>query len=97
MERLPPWQIAIRRLEMPAQKYLIFYVGGAAIFSMLIGVILVFAIPGLFVGPSAVIILIGLPLVATVAAVYYPFLEMKRSAMLIEREMHMFITRMGIL
>ena len=97
MERLPPWQIALRRLEMPAQRYLIFYVGGSAITGMLVGLLMVFAIPGLFVGPSALILLFGLPLATTAAAVYYPFLEMKRSAGLIEREMHMFITRMGIL
>jgi flagellar protein FlaJ len=97
MERLPRWQIALRRLEMPAQRYLIFYVGGATVVGTLVGLIIVFAIPGLFVGPSAVVLLLVLPLAATAAAVYYPFLEMKRSAILIEREMHMFITRMGIL
>ncbi len=97
MERLPPWQIAIRRLEMPAQRYLIFYVGGATVVGMLVGLIMVFAIPGLFVGPSAVVLLLVLPLASMAGAVYYPLHEMKRSAILIEREMHMFITRMGIL
>ncbi len=97
MERLPRWQIALRRLEMSAQRYLIFYVGGAAIIGTLTGLLVVFAIPGLFVGPSAMVLLFGLPLVSTAAAFYYPLHEMKRSASLIEREMHMFITRMGIL
>ena len=97
MERLSNWQIATRRLEMPVQRYLIFYVGGAALAGLLTGIIMVFAIPGLFVGPSAILLLLGLPIATTFAAAYYPFLELNRAAILIEREMHMFITRMGIL
>ena len=57
MERLPIWQIAIRRLEMPVQRYLIFYVGGAAIAGLLTGLAMVFIVPGLFVGLSAAIII----------------------------------------
>lgn len=97
MERLPVWQIAIRRMEMPVQRYLIFYVGGSAIAGLLTGIVMVFAIPGLFVGASAVIMILVLPLATTAGAMYYPFLEMNRAAVKIEREMHMFITRMGIL
>ena len=29
MERMPMWQIAIRRLEMPISRFVLVYVGGA--------------------------------------------------------------------
>jgi flagellar protein FlaJ len=38
-----------------------------------------------------------LPLISGLAALSFPFLEVQRSATRIEKEMHMFITRMGIL
>lgn len=97
MQRLPPWQIAIRRLEMPVTRYLWLYVGSATAMGLITGLILVFLIPGLFEGASAVLITVGLTVISGGAAAYFPLLELNRSAIKIEREMHMFITRMGIL
>ena len=31
MERMPVWQVAIRRLEMPIQRFLIIFVGGSGL------------------------------------------------------------------
>ncbi|MDP6011505.1 MAG: type II secretion system F family protein, partial [Candidatus Poseidoniaceae archaeon] len=91
------WQIAIRRLEMPFSRFLLFYVGGAALIGLLTGLALVLLTPGLFTGVIGIIMLIILPLVSAAAAFYYPLLDVQRSAIQIEKEMHMFITRMGIL
>jgi len=96
------WQIAIRRLEMPMGRFLGLYVGGAFAGGLLASLILIFLTGGLadgalFAGFSGILLLFLLPILAALGALAFPFLEVSRSANLIEREMHMFITRMGIL
>ena len=96
------WQIAIRRLEMPIGRFLAIYVGGAFAGGLLASLLLIFLTGGLaegalFAGFSGVLLLLLLPILAAMGAISFPLLEVSRSANLIEREMHMFITRMGIL
>ena len=96
------WQIAIRRLEMPISRFIAVYVGGAFAAGLLASLLLIFLTGGfaegaLFAGFSGVLLLLFLPVLAAGAAMAFPLLEVSRSANLIEREMHMFITRMGIL
>ena len=96
------WQIAIRRLEMPMGRFLGLYVGGAFAGGLLASLILIFLTGGfadgaLFAGFSGILLLVLLPILAALGAMAFPLLEVSRSANLIEREMHMFITRMGIL
>ena len=96
------WQIAIRRLEMPMGRFLALYVGGAFAGGLLASLILIFLTGGLadgalFAGFSGILLLFLLPILAALGAMAFPLLEVSRSANLIEREMLMFITRMGIL
>lgn len=96
------WQIAIRRLEMPIGRFLAIYVGGAFAGGLLASLLLIFLTGGLaegalFAGFSGILLLLFLPILAAMGAISFPLLEVSRSANLIEREMHMFITRMGIL
>ena len=96
------WQIAIRRLEMPVVRFITLYVGGAFVGGLLASLLLIFITGGfadgaLFAGFSGVLLLFFLPILAAFGAFAFPLLEVSRSANLIEREMHMFITRMGIL
>ena len=96
------WQIAIRRLEMPMGRFLGLYVGGAFAGGLVASLILIFLTGGLadgalFAGFSGILLLVLLPILAALGAMAFPLLEVSRSANLIEREMHMFITRMGIL
>ena len=96
------WQIAIRRLEMPVVRFITLYVGGAFVGGLLASLLLIFITGGfadgaLFAGFSGVLLLFLLPILAAFGAFAFPLLEVSRSANLIEREMHMFITRMGIL
>ncbi len=96
------WQIAIRRLEMPVGRFIAVYVGGAFAGGLLASLLLIFLTGGfaegaLFGGLSGILLLFLLPIIAAGAAMAFPLLEVTRSANLIEREMHMFITRMGIL
>jgi flagellar protein FlaJ len=99
---MPMWQIAIRRLEMPMGRFLALYVGGAFAGGFLASLLLIFITGGfaegaLFAGFSGILLLFLLPLLAAGGAMAFPLLEVSRSANMIEREMHMFITRMGIL
>jgi len=102
MERMPIWHIALRRLEMPVGRFLGLYVAPIVVASFLAGIAVVALTGGLaegalFAGFTGVLFVILLGLMATVAAIAFPVLEVQRSATLIEAEMHMFITRMGIL
>ena len=95
MERLPEWDIALRRLDMPPARYFAIYVSSAAVMGFLTGLVMLFT--GLFDGFSGLILVLMLTALAGGAAVYFPLLDVKRTALRIEKEMHMFITRMGIL
>ena len=102
MERLPLWQIALRRIDMPVQKYIAIFIGGSFLLGLIVASLLIsltggFAEGALFAGFAGVLLLIFLPILTAFAAIVFPILEVQRSATLIEREMHMFITRMGIL
>lgn len=102
MERMPIWQIALRRLEMPVGRFLGLYVAPIVAVTFFIGIALVALTGGLaegalFAGITGVLFVLMLTVMATLAAVAFPVLEVQRSANLIEAEMHMFITRMGIL
>ena len=102
MQRMSYWQIALRRVEIPVGQFLLFYVGGAAIAGFLFSFILIFLTGGLaegalFSGSAGILLILLLPILAGGAAAAYPLLDVQRSATLIEKEMHMFITRMGIL
>ena len=99
---MPIWQVAIRRLEMPIIRFLILFVGGAGLIGLVTAIILIYLTGGLgegalFQGFAGVLMILVFPLITALAALSFPFLEAQRSATRIEKEMHMFITRMGIL
>ena len=96
------WQIALRRLEMPVSRFLLIFILPAAAAGLITAILLIFLTGGLgegalFAGFTGVFLIILLPILTTSAAIYFPILEVNRSAIKIEKEMHMFITRMGIL
>lgn len=102
MERMATWQIALRRLEMPVSRFLLFFIVPAALAGLFSAMLMIwltggFSEGGLFAGFTGIFLLILLPVLSGGAAIYFPVLEVNRSAILIEKEMHMFITRMGIL
>ena len=101
MDRMATWQIALRRLEMPVPRFLIAFVLPAALAGLVSAILLIwltggFAEGGLFAGFTGVFLIIMLPLLTGGAAIYFPILEVNRSAIKIEKEMHMFSTRIGI-
>ena len=97
MERLSLYQIAFRRMETPLGEYAVkivlpAFLGGAAVSSLLF-----FTLGSFFIGFSGIVLLILFPILSTLAAISWPIVQTLREAVLIEKEMHMFITRMGIL
>ena len=97
MERLPTWQIAIRRLGMPITSYVIKVVLPATVFGLLLGAVIFFFASSLFTGASGLLLALIFPLLSGGVAAAWPLIQTQRVAIAIEREMHMFITRMGIL
>jgi flagellar protein FlaJ len=102
MERMATWEIALRRIEMPASKFILLYVLPAAFAGLLSAILMIwltggFSEGGLFAGFSGYFLLLIMPLLSGGSAIYFPIIEVNRSALEIEKEMHMFITRMGIL
>ena len=102
MEKMATWEIALRRLEMPVSRFLLVYVGGAAFAGFVVALIAIFLTGGfsdgaLFAGFAGVFLLFIMPAMAGLAAASFPILEVNRLGIQIEKEMHMFITRMGIL
>ena len=102
MERMAIWQIALRRLEMPVSRFIFSFIIPAAIAGFLTAALVIwltggFSEGGLFAGFTGIFLLMLLPLLSGGAAIYFPVLEVNQSAIKIEKEMHMFITRMGIL
>ena len=47
MERMPIWQVAVRRLEMPIARFLFIFVGGATFVGLLAALALIFFTGGL--------------------------------------------------
>jgi flagellar protein FlaJ len=102
MEKMPIWQIAVRRLEMPIERFFALYVIPIMVVGLVAAGVIIFISGGfsegaLFAGLAGVLLLIILPLILGISAIGFPLIEVNRSANLIEEEMHMFITRMGIL
>ena len=102
MEKMATWEIALRRLEMPVSRFLLVYVGGAAFAGFVVALIAIFLTGGfsdgaLFAGFAGAFLLFIMPAMAGLAAASFPILEVNRLGIQIEKEMHMFITRMGIL
>ncbi len=97
MERLPTWQIAIRRLGMPVTNYLLRVVLPATVFGLALGAGIFILTSSLFTGASGILLAVIFPILSGGVAVIWPLIQTQRIAIAIEREMHMFITRMGIL
>ena len=97
MERLPLWQIAIRRLGMPIQEYALKVVLPLYCIGLVLGAIVFYVASGLFTGASGLILGFIFPILSGGVAAIWPIIQTQRLAIAIEREMHMFITRMGIL
>ena len=79
MERMPMWQVAIRRLEMPIPRFLIIFVGGAAFTGLITALAIIFLTGGLgdgalFQGFAGVLMILVFPIITTLAASAFPLI-----------------------
>ena len=84
-------------MDTPLGEYAAKIVLPAFIAGALVSTILFYTLNSFFIGVSGLVLLILFPLITTFAAISWPIVQTLREAVLIEKEMHMFITRMGIL
>ena len=73
MERMPIWQVAIRRLEMPIARFLVIFVGGAALSGLITALLIVFLTGGLgdgalFQGFAGILMIVVFPIITGLAA-----------------------------
>jgi len=84
-------------MDTPVGEYAVKIVLPAFIGGSIVSAILFYTLSSFFIGVSGIVLLILFPILSTLAAISWPIVQTLREAVLIEKEMHMFITRMGIL
>lgn len=91
------WEIALLRLGMPFGRYLLYFSLPAAIIGLIAGLSVWFSVSDSIGGVGAVGLVLIFPLLAFVGTILYPVAQVSGEAIQIEQDMHMFMTRMGIL
>ena len=96
-DKLSTWQIALLRLGMPFGRYLMLFALPATILGLVAGISVWYSVSDVMTGASAVILILAFPFLTLAATLIYPVTQVSAEAIQIEQDMHMFMTRMGIL
>jgi len=96
-DKLSTWQIALLRLGMPFGRYLILFALPATLLGLVAGISVWYSVSDVMTGASALILILAFPLLTLAATLIYPVTQVSAEAIQIEQDMHMFMTRMGIL
>ena len=96
-DKATTWQIALLRLGMPFSRYLLFFSLPATTLGLIAGLAVWFTVSDVITGVSAVFLVLVFPLLSFSATIAYPIAQVSAEAIQIEQDMHMFMTRMGIL
>ena len=96
-EKASTWEIALLRLGMPFGRYLLFFSLPATTLGLIAGLAVWFTVSDVITGVSAVFLILVFPLLCFAATIAYPIAQVSAEAIQIEQDMHMFMTRMGIL
>lgn len=91
------WEIALLRLGMPFSRYLTYFSLPAAIIGLIAGLSVWLSVGDTIGGVSAIALVLMFPLLAFAGTIAYPVAQVSAEAIQIEQDMHMFMTRMGIL
>ena len=91
------WEIALLRLGMPFSRYLLFFSLPATLMGLVAGIAVWYSVSDVITGVGAVFLILVFPLLAFAATIGYPIAQVSAEAIQIEQDMHMFMTRMGIL
>ena len=96
-DKATTWEIALLRLGMPFRRYLLFFSLPATTLGLIAGIAVWFTVSDVIIGPTAILLVLAFPLLSFAATIAYPVAQVSAEAIQIEQDMHMFMTRMGIL
>ena len=96
-DKATTWEIALLRLGMPFSRYLLFFSLPATLIGLIAGVAVWFSTAGAVTGVGAIALVLLFPLLTFAGTIFYPIAQVSAEAIQIEQDMHMFMTRMGIL
>ncbi len=96
-DKASTWEIALLRLGMPFRRYLLFFSLPATLIGLIAGIAVWFSTGGAITGIGAVALVLLFPLLTFAGTILYPVAQVSAEAIQIEQDMHMFMTRMGIL
>lgn len=96
-DKLSTWQIALLRLGMPFSRYLLLFTLPATLLGLVAGLAVWYSVNEVLTGFTGIILILAFPLLTLAATLIYPVTTVAAEATSIEQDMHMFMTRMGIL
>ena len=96
-DKLSTWQISLLRLGMPFSRYLLFFALPATLLGLVAGIGVWYSVGDVITGAQGLILILAFPLLTLAATLIYPITVVAAEATQIEQDMHMFMTRMGIL
>ncbi len=96
-DKLSTWQISLLRLGMPFSRYLLFFALPATLLGLVAGIAVWYSVGDVITGAQGLILILAFPLLTLAATLIYPITVVAAEATQIEQDMHMFMTRMGIL
>tara|TARA_B100000287_G_scaffold434937_1_gene501024 strand:+ start:3626 stop:5431 length:1806 start_codon:yes stop_codon:yes gene_type:complete len=96
-DKASTWEIALLRLGMPFRRYLLFFSLPATIVGLIAGFTVWYTVSDVITGLGAVFLILLFPMLSLAATILYPIAQVSAEAIQIEQDMHMFMTRMGIL
>ena len=91
------WQIAKIRLGMPFSRYLLMFSLPATLMGLVAGLTVWFLVGSDVSSIGAIGLILAFPILGLAATLAYPVTQVAAEAIQIEQDMHMFMTRMGIL
>ena len=91
------WQIAKIRLGMPFSRYLLLFSLPATLMGLAAGLTVWFLVSSETGTLGSLLIILAFPVLGLSATLVYPVTQVSAEAIQIEQDMHMFMTRMGIL
>ncbi len=96
-DKATTWEIALLRLGMPFRRYLLLFSLPAVLFGLVAGLAVWYSVSDVITGFGAVALVLMFPLLTFAGTLAYPIAQVSAEAIQIEQDMHMFMTRMGIL
>ena len=96
-DKASTWEIALLRLGMPFSRYLLFFTLPATVIGLIAGLTVWYTVSDVISGLGAAFLILLFPVLALSATILFPIAQVSAEAIQIEQDMHMFMTRMGIL